>query len=991
MRVEVYYRKKYGDGRADRLLASIKSNGCLPVHSLRFVDVFIIDAVPGMTDDVVHEIFSDPVAQAALIDTCAGTTDLLPEWTYMTEITFKAGVTDPVAITAREAIRNFTGRSLPEKAVVQTAQKYLFQSEKLSKGEAEKLILSLHNPLIQSSSFLSREEWEAGKRFPAHYPHTIQPSPVNVENFDIREMSPDRLLDLSRQRLLALSLSEMDAIRTYLLDEKVQGIRKEKGLPEGITDVELEMIAQTWSEHCKHKIFNATIYYREGEKREKIDSLFKTYIKKTTDLLSKKKKYLVSVFHDNSGVIRFDNKTLLCFKVETHNSPSALDPYGGAITGIVGVNRDIIGTGIGAKPIWNTNVLCFGYPQTPQEQLPPGILHPLQIMSGVHKGIIDGGNQSGIPVVAGGFLFDESYLGKPLVYCGTGGVLPASIGGRRSWEKKILPGDLAVMTGGRIGKDGIHGATFSSRALDDASPTSAVQIGDPITQKKMLDFLLEARDMGLYRAITDNGAGGLSSSLGEMAELSGGVKINLDDCPLKYQGLAPWEILVSESQERMSLAVPPENIREFLSLSEARDVEATVVGEFTDSGYVEVLFNKEYVGLLDLDFLHDGLPPMSLNAEWTENGRPDRQIEADRDVSADLYSLLSEPNIASKERLVRQYDHEVQAHSVVKPFTGNTSSGHSDGAVLKPRYDSRRGITVTHGICPRYGDIDTYHMAMCAVDEAFRAHIALGGSPETAAALDNFCWPDPVESGTNPDALYKCAQLLRSCRGLHEACMAYAIPLISGKDSMKNDARLGGKKISVRPTLLISLVGIIEDIRHAQTTDFKHPGDAIFILGTTNGELGGTRYERVAGGQFGQCPRVEPEGAMKLYRSLYRANSKGCIASCHDISDGGLAVAVCESSIGGGLGADICLDGIPGNDTASMEDARLLFCESPSRFIVTVPKEKVKAFRSIMKKCPYALIGKVTGEQSVAIGRKGTTIASLPLEKLEAAWKKPIA
>ncbi len=559
----------------------------------------------------------------------------------------------------------------------------------------------------------------------------------------------------------------------------MKAARAARGLPAGATDVELEMIAQTWSEHCKHKVFNARITMAEDGRAQVIDSLFRTFIRATTEdvrkMLARRpggRRFLRSVFHDNSGVVEFDSDTLVCFKVETHNSPSALDPYGGAITGIVGVNRDIMGTGLGAKPIFNTDVLCFGFPDTPAAEVPSGLLPPARVLEGVHRGIVDGGNQSGIPVVAGGLVFDESYLGKPLVFCGTGGVLPARVAGRDACEKSVRPGDLAVMAGGRIGKDGIHGATFSSEALSESSPTSAVQIGDPITQKKMLDMLLEARDLGLYRGLTDNGAGGLSSSLGEMAGLSGGVRIDLDACPLKYQGLAAWEILVSESQERMSLAVPPSSRDAFLDLARRRDVEATVVGAFTDSGAVEVFAGGALVGLLDLAFLHEGLPVMELRAAWRApdciaggDGARRGQTCAPRCVG-----MLADLNISSREEWVRQFDHEVQARSVVKPFVGRRRDAPSDGAVLRVRHDSRRGITVTHGICPRYGDHDTFDMAQCAVDEAVRAHVALGGDPERMAALDNFCWPDPVESPDTPDGAFKLAQLVRACRGLADAC-----------------------------------------------------------------------------------------------------------------------------------------------------------------------------------------------------------------------------
>ena len=448
-------------------------------------------------------------------------------------------------------------------------------------------------------------------------------------------------------------------------------------------------------------------------------------------------------------------------------------------------------------------------------------MHPRRVMEGVHRGIVDGGNQSGIPVVAGAFLFDDSFLGKPLVFCGTGGVLPARVRGRPGWRKSILPGDLAVMVGGRVGKDGIHGATFSSEALSESSPTSAVQIGDPITQKKMLDMILEARDLGLYRGITDNGAGGLSSSLGEMASLSGGVRIDLDACPLKYTGLAPWEILVSESQERMSLAVPKERVAELLALAARRDVEATVVGEFTSTRSVDVRAGGKRVGLLDLDFLHDGLPVMDLRAEWTPAAVQTEELPPDSELGRMLLSLLADPNICSRETWVRQFDHEVQGRSVVKPFVGRRRDAPSDGGVLRVRPGSRRGITVTHGICPWYGDEDTYEMARCAVDEAVRAHVALGGDPDRMSALDNFCWPDPVESPETPDGKRKLAQLVRACRGLADACQGFQLPLISGKDSMKNDAHAAGRKISIRPTLLVSLMGIIRDVRQGCDHGFQ--------------------------------------------------------------------------------------------------------------------------------------------------------------------------
>jgi phosphoribosylformylglycinamidine synthase len=546
------------------------------------------------------------------------------------------------------------------------------------------------------------------------------------------------------------------------------------------------------------------------------------------------------------------------------------------------------------------------------------------------------------------------------------------------------------MVGGRIGKDGIHGATFSSQALSAASPTSAVQIGDPFTQKKMSDFLIEARDLGLFKGITDNGAGGLSSSLGEMSVKSGGVRIDLDRCPLKYAGLAPWEILVSESQERMSLAVSRDKIQALLDLAARREVEATVVGEFTDSDHVEIHALGRPVGRLSCKFLHEGLPTGVLAASWNPPGQHRVALPPQRDAAQDFLLLLKDPNIASKEDLVRQYDHEVQALSVVGPFVGSSEDGPSDGAVLRPRPDSYRGVTVTHGICPRFGDFDAYRMALCAVDEAFRAHISCGGDPDYAAALDNFSWPDPLPSESNPDASHKLAQLVRACKGLRDACLAYGLPLISGKDSMKNDALLAGRKISVRPTLLISVMGIIPDIRRAMTTDFKAAGHRLFLLGETTGELGGSAYERLTGGNLGACSTAYPSEAMKLYRVIFEAIQKGLIASCHDLAEGGLATALSESSLGGRYGAEVDLGALPGGDVSTLSLEQLLFSETPSRLLISCSDEKTPELESMLKGLPAAPVGWTTDSPRIVLHHRGEKVVSAGLKDVEAAWKEPI-
>ena len=982
MRIEVFPRSP--DGRARRLLSSLRNALSPEITGIGIVDVFVVEGVGTLSAETAAEVFADQVAQDILVDSAAAEQGFMPDWRYLVEVTVRPGVTDPVALTAREALGFVLPAGLPGEAIVQTGTQYLVAAN--NEIEPEALSLFFSNPLIQSSSVISRTEWNAGKRPPRTYPHTVAESPATVEWYDVAEMPDGKLLEISRQRLLALNLAEMTAVKQYFATADVIAERAARGLPRSASDVELEMIGQTWSEHCKHKIFNATITYTEpGAAPQTIRSLFSTYIRKTTEEVGRTRSDLRSVFHDNSGVVAFDDETLLCFKVETHNSPSALDPYGGAITGIVGVNRDIMGTGLGAKPIFNTNVLCFGLPDTPAGDVPAGLLHPRRVCEGVHRGIVDGGNQSGIPTVAGGFLFDESYLGKPLVFCGTGGLLPATVAGRHAWEKKIQPGDLAVMAGGRIGKDGIHGATFSSEALSEASPTSAVQIGDPITQKKMLDFLLEARDLGLYRGITDNGAGGLSSSLGEMASISGGVRVLLEKCPLKYKGLAPWEILVSESQERMSLAVPPANVDRFLGLARKWGVEATVVGEFTASGLIEVFHGSDLVAFLRLSFLHQGLPDMGIRAAWTAPQIEDRGIPASLELKRAALAVLADPNVASKEEWVRQYDHEVQARSVVKPFVGVGRDAPSDGAVLKVRHDSWKGISVTHGICPSFGDWDTYDMAQCAVDEAVRAYVALGGDPQAMSALDNFCWPDPVEGPDNPDGAFKAAQLVRACRGLADACVAYRLPLISGKDSMKNDARIGGKKVSVRPTLLISLMGIVPDVRECVTTDFKDSGDIVYLLGETRGELGCTRFAQVVGVTLGRGPSVRTGEALHVYGKLHEAIRRGLVRSCHDLSDGGLWVALAESALGGACGSRIDLDQVPSSCTP--ESARLLFAETPSRLLVTVSPHDEAEWLTLMNGAACGRIGEVTPEPVVRVAARERAVLEVTLDEVRRAWK----
>ncbi len=931
--------------------------------------------------EIAEKLFLDPVSGIFSVDKPP---DVYP-FSWAVEVTLRPGVTDNEGKVARESIAFYLSEEFKSGENVFSSFHYLIENN-LDEKDVIKLAEELFaNTLIQHYEIHKRKDYLDERRsFFIPLVRGLE-NPV-VEEIDLINMSDEELLKLSDSRILALNLEEMHAIRDYLKREDVLSERRKVGLSEKITDVELEAIAQTWSEHCKHKIFNALITYEEDGKTEVIDSLFNTYIKGVTEEL--KKPFCLSVFKDNAGVIRINENWCFAFKVETHNAPSALDPYGGALTGIVGVNRDPFGTGRGAKLIFNTDVFCFASPFYDKE-LPPRVLHPRRIFEGVREGVEHGGNKSGIPTVNGSIVFDECFLGRPLVYCGTGGVMPSEIAGRPSYEKGAKPGDYAVMVGGRVGKDGIHGATFSSRELDESSPISAVQIGDPITQKKMFDFLLIARDRGLYNSITDNGAGGLSSSIGEMARESGGCEIYLEKVPLKYEGLSPWEILLSESQERMTVAVPPDKIEEFLELSKSMDVESTVVGRFTDSGKFHVFYKNKTVAYLDMDFFHNGLPRLKLVARW--KGRKERSVEPEKpkDYGGLLKRILGRLNVCSKEFVVRQYDHEVQGRSVIKPLMGVWNDGPSDAAVLKVFEESNEGLVISHGICPKFSRFDTYHMAQLAFDEGVRNNVASGGDVDYMAALDNFSWCDPILSEKNPDGDFKLAQLVRACRGLYDIAKVYGIPFISGKDSMKNDYVHGNLKISILPTLLISVVSKIPDVDRAISIDVKSPGDLVYIVGLTRDEMAGSEYFEELGIRDGIVPKVDVERNIDLYRRLRNAIYQGLVTSAHDVSDGGLAVTLSEMAFSGDYGMDIDLRNIP-YEGISREDF-ILFSESPGRIVVTVRKENAKRFEEVMGNKCVSRIGEVIEDGILAVrGLKGETILSENIWELKKSWQETL-
>jgi len=989
-RIEIGLRKGIRDPRGTGVMNRARQFLHLAVKSCSTRDVYKIGVdIPDKKQREVLRAFADPVSCRSALNRLPA-----PDFHWMIEVGFKPGVTDNVGRTAASLVADIIGRSLQGDELVGAGIQYFITGAGLTRTDAEAIAWNLlANPLIQTAEIFSADDW-ASHPIDVNAPVMREKTKATVRTIDLSG-SDDELIRISREGTLSLSLEEMQAIRSHYLSPETAAKRKSAGLPAWPTDIELECIAQTWSEHCKHKIFAADVIYRdEAGNEHRYTSLYKTFIKAATAEVSKKRDWLVSVFTDNAGVIRFNDRFHLVYKVETHNSPSALDPYGGSITGIVGVNRDPMGTGIGSELLFNTWGYCLGSPFYDGD-LPHGLMHPRRIRDGVHHGVIDGGNQSGIPWVRGFERFDDRFIGKPLVFCGTVGRLPVIVGGQPSENKNIRPGDRVVMAGGRIGKDGIHGATFSSEALHQESPAQAVQIGDPITQRKMYEFLMEARDLGLYRAITDNGAGGLSSSIGEMCQLSGGAELELSRAPLKYQGLQPWEILLSEAQERMSLAVPPEKMKDLRSLARRRDVEISDLGEFTDDGNLTLFHETKLIGRIPLSFLHDGCPRLTIEAEWTPPNIPAPRRSRVANRTAQLLKVLGALNVCSREHKSRMYDGEVKGLSVVKPFVGRQNDAPADATVCRVEHRSNAGIVVSEGINPFFSDLDTYWMTASVIDEAIRRIVSAGGRPDTIAGLDNFCWPDPVQSEGTPDGKYKMAQLVRANQALYDFCTAFNVPLISGKDSMKNDSTRGGRKISIPPTLLFSAIGRIDDVRQSVTMPFKQPEDRVYVLGHTRDELGASEFHRLLAreqetpGHFGgELPRLDARFASALYERLHAAIREGLITSSHTPTLGGLAAGLALCAIGGDLGADIDLR--PAGFEGIHDDA-LLFSESNSRFILTCAPENATRLESYFAGMPLLNVGHVRADQQLRItGAKGTLVIDTDVARLRKAFRSTL-
>ena len=984
------------DARARRFLHTLRS--LFPKSALSGVSVAVLYTIDARLSEqeirFVAEHLANPIVEKVSINGIPRPA----QYSFAIEIGFLPGVTDNVGRTVQEMIEDSTGRKFAAHEHVYSSY-VLFLSGSVSREAAEKMSQELFNPLIERASVFAAHE-----DIPIVVPSVSLHAQLHADEVDLN-VSDVELLKISKEGVkgrgpLALSLSAMKTVRNYF-----------KKLGRDPTDVELESLAQTWSEHCKHTIFNDPLDEIE-------EGIYRRYIKGATQKIREQRiangeqDFCVSVFKDNSGAIAFDDEYLITHKVETHNAPSALDPFGGAVTAIVGVNRDCLGFGLGAKPIANVYGFCVADPHDTRAlfrdvQKRQPLLPARRILEGVVRGINAGGNQSGIPTPLGFVAVDPSYRGKPLVFGGTVGLIPrkspsGSRGSARNlYEKRAKPGDCIVMIGGRVGADGIHGATFSSESLSGRSPSAAVQIGDPITQKKFSDALIrEARDKGLYSSITDDGAGGLSGSVGEMAKESGGCIVDLEKIPLKYPGLAPWQIWLSESQERMTLAVPKNKWSALKKIFDRYDVEATRIGEFTDSGRCIVRHRGKEVMNIGMDFLHEGrsveiqksrrpdaTSGVGISTEASGSVKPkDQQGDAllVRPTAGDIHNILlkilARPSIGSIAFISRQYDHEVQGSSVTKPLQGK-GRVNADAAVVRPLPHSERGVVLAHGYMPWYSHIDSYAMAASAIDTVVRNAVCAGASREYLAILDNFCW----SSSDTPERLYELKEAARAC---HDVAVAYGTPFISGKDSMFNDfkgfdAQGHNVHIAALPTLLISALGVIPDISKAMTLDLKHAGDLIYVVGETNDELGASEHFTMLGQTSGEVPHVDVTKNARSYDALTQVIGKGLVASAIGVGRGGLGVALAKTAIAGQLGMRLHLDLVPGT---AMTLESVLFSESQGRMLVSVPRAAQKEFETLFKGIPFSQIGEVVEAANVSI-RHDDTETRLSLRSLTDAYR----
>jgi phosphoribosylformylglycinamidine synthase len=956
-RFEITSKAGFPDVYGKAMLSSIRELTIGSVENVFFARVYLIEADfdEAFAQRVAGELLADPVCQDYFVG--RSNVPVGPAEATLVEVHLKSGVTDPAAESVFAALKDMGAADVQS---VRTARKYILLGH-ISPDEIQTISRrALANDCIEEVVYGSGAEPPS--------PHT-KPYEFSLTHIAIRELNDEQLTQLSKQKDLFLNLTEMKTIQDYF-----RRIEREP------TDVELESLAQTWSEHCGHKTFRSAVDMEIDGKPIHFNNLLKETVFKATQDLNKE--WCISVFADNAGVVEFEKDTAVCFKVETHNHPSALDPYGGAATGIGGVIRDPMGTGMGAKPVANTDIFCFARPDMKLADVPKGVLHPRRIMKGVVSGVRDYGNRMGIPTVNGALYFDDRYIANPLVFCGDIGLIP-----RDKCFKHAQQGDYVVVVGGRTGRDGIHGATFSSGEMTHEHEdifSHAVQIGNAITEKKMLDVMLVARDKKLYNAITDCGAGGLSSAVGEMGEKLGAI-VDLEKVPLKYAGLNYTEIWISEAQERMVIAVGPDKIDEILALFASEDVEATVIGQFSGDKQLVLRYQGTEVGRLDMEFLHEGLSKYSRKAVWNTPKLSEPAIAEKSDYNEDVQAILSEFNVASKEWVIRQYDHEVQGASVIKPLTGVANDGPSDAAVIRPLHQSDKGLAIACGMNPCYGDIDPYWMALSGIDEAIRNLICVGARPDRIALLDNFCWGNC----TRPTTF---GSLVRAAQACYDGAMGFEAPFVSGKDSLNNEfVCQDGSVISIPATLLISAMSIVDDVNQCVTMDAKEAGNLLFIVGMTANEMGGSHYYRISGHLGANVPKVDIKRSARIAKKINEAIINGLVRSCHDCSEGGLAVALAEMAFAGGMGIETDLRGLPATADCTRTDA-MLFSESNSRYIVEVAPENFHAFASLMVNLPFGQIGKVTSTGRLTIKDKSqVAVVDCDIQTLKQAWQKPLA
>jgi phosphoribosylformylglycinamidine synthase len=986
VRLEIGWRPELVDAEGEAVRRQAREYCGLEIERVRVLKLLMLDldlAEPEL-EKIRTEVFTHPVTQVS------GFRPLARDFDGAIWVGYRPGVRDSEGATALEAVGAYLGRSLPPEAAVYTSRLFLFSGRGLTNKKLTRIARELlANDLIQEFRVYSADKWNPGEGVGLILPRVELAHQPAVSVFELDSL--ETLRTISRERHLALREADLPIIRDYFSRPEVLNRRAAAGLGPP-TDVELEYLAQARSDHCNHNTFRGRFYYLDqstGE-RQVLDNPFKACIEAPTREIARTKPWVVSVLWDNAGVGRFDEEFSYVIKGETHNSPSNLEAYGGSLTGIVGVYRDPLGTGKAAQLIGGIYGFCVG-PRDYAGALSPR-LHPRRLLDGVITGVKDGGNKSGVPTLTGALYFDETYLGKCLVFVGALGLLPREIRGESGAAKKAGPGDLILMCGGRVGLDGIHGVTASSEVASAGTPAGHVQIGDPYTQKKMHDFLLEARDLGLITFITDCGGGGLSSAVGESARLAGGVEVWLEKIPLKYAGLDPWEIWISESQERMITAVRPENEGEFLALAAKHGVEATAIGRYTASGVLHVSHQGRTCAAIDLSFLEEDFPPWEFEAEWLEPKQ--RLMEPVLGELADhrgaLLAMLDRPNLCAREWITRQYDHEVQGASVLKPLVGRNLPVPGDAVLVRPRLDSEKGLALSLALNPAYSAIDTYHMVAATIDEAVRRLLAVGGTLSHIGGVDNFCWPSvEYHPESNPDGKYKAAQLVRACRALKDLCRAYEIPLLSGKDSMYVDGVLPGAfgethRVSGLPTLFFTAVSVLPDLRRALTLDWKQPGDRVYLLGETLPELGGSEFYEMLGYVGLSVPEVRVAEFLPYYRLLEQAIEDELLASCHGLYRGGLGVGLALASLASGLGIEVDLSKVaPGVPAYAA-----LYSESAGRFLISVAAEHQERVERLFAGQPLHFLGKVREDSAVKITRDRRTLIKVSLDKLQAAWQR---